>query len=84
MTQEVTSLNFIPEKTEAFIASVLTKDLGLVSRLKAFGVIEGTLITVLRRSAFSGPLVVLVRGCKIALRRSEAEIIKVTTFHKKV
>ncbi len=49
-------------------------------RLQDLGVIEGTPIRCLQKSAFGDPTAYLIRGAAIALRQSDAQHILVRTL----
>jgi len=76
-------------KTKFGIASILTLKPGqsakikalectsseLERKLKSLGFLPGATVKYLRRTPLSGPLVVLIAGCTIALRNYEAASI---------
>ncbi|AUS96711.1 ferrous iron transport protein A [Clostridium thermosuccinogenes] len=49
----------------------------LAKRLKALGYIEGTRVTVRGSAPLGDPIIIKLRGFDIALRRKDAEFIKV-------
>lgn len=45
--------------------------------LMDMGIVRGTEITVSLASGFNGPIEILLRGCKLCLRRKDAMLIEV-------
>lgn len=71
------SVGDLPERASAIIEQVVGVRGAVEAKLRALGFVPNTPLSVLRRSPFRGPVVVLVRGAKVALRHSEAELIRV-------
>lgn len=49
----------------------------MISKLFDFGLVPGTVFTVLNRAPFGGPISVFVNDTRIALRKREAKFILV-------
>jgi ferrous iron transport protein A len=48
-----------------------------ITRLRELGLVPGTRIRLVRRAPFGDPIEVAVRGSRLAMRRSEAQHIRV-------
>lgn len=75
--QSSLSVGDLPERASAIIERVVGVRGAVGAKLRALGFVPNTPLSVVRRSPFRGPVVVLVRGAKVALRYSEAELIQV-------
>ena len=53
-------------------------DSAVTKRLMEMGVIPGASITVIKTAPFGDPIEINVRGCHLAIRKSEAESIEVS------
>lgn len=71
------SVGDLPEQASAVIERIVGVRGAVGAKLRALGFVPDTPLSVIRRSPFRGPVVVLVRGAKVALRFSEAELIRV-------
>ena len=58
--------------------SINSNDVNVSEELEILGFTPGTIVKVMNRSLFSGPLTVMLRGAKVAIRQSQAELISVT------
>lgn len=76
MTSQSVALPCIPSGSQATVVS-LRHDAEITRRLLELGVTRGTRLTVLGKAPLGDPLFVRVRGCQIAMRKSEAEQISV-------
>lgn len=63
------------DKTVEIVA--LSGDEATVSRMKEIGCLPGTSVQVIRKLAFGGPIILKLRDCKIAIRQSDAHLVKV-------
>jgi Fe2+ transport system protein FeoA len=76
--RDVTSLNALPHGTAARVVSV--EGGGAVAlRLMEMGVVPGAPVCVIKAAPLGDPIEVRVHGYHLALRRSEAETILVTS-----
>ena len=76
--RDVISLNALPHGTDARIVSV--EGGGAVAlRLMEMGVVPGAPVRVIKAAPLGDPIEVRVHGYHLALRRSEAETILVTS-----
>lgn len=50
-----------------------------ITRLRELGLVPGTRVRIVRKAPFGGPLEISVRGSRLAVRRSEAFHIKIST-----
>ncbi len=57
-------------------------EIPLKNRLKILGVFEGVEVEILRYAPFSGPVEILVRGYRLAIRKSQAEKIEVEVYNE--
>ena len=64
---------------EALIVDAIDRQDVLAARLIELGLTPGAPIVLMRRTPFSGPLVVRVRDYELSMRRDEAEGIVVRT-----
>jgi ferrous iron transport protein A len=71
------SLGEMPEGSVAVIATLVAERCAVGVKLQALGFVADTPLSVLRRAPFGGPMIVVVRGAKVALRRSEANLVQV-------
>jgi ferrous iron transport protein A len=78
MTIELKALNLaeLPLQAESPITS-LVGDAVMVSRLRELGFIRGELVRVVGRALFGEPILVELRGATVALRKREAECVRV-------
>lgn len=74
---ESLSVGELPERASAVIEQIVGVRGAVGAKLRALGFVPNTPLSVIRRAPFQGPVVVLVRGAKVALRFSEAELIRV-------
>ena len=72
------TLDHLPFGTRARVVAIDGRH-PAARRLIEMGVIPGTEVTVLRAAPFGDPLQVDVRGCRLALRRTEAAAISIET-----
>jgi Fe2+ transport system protein FeoA len=72
------SLNTLPYGVAARVVSVEGEG-GVALRLMEMGVVPGTPVRVIKAAPLGDPLEVRVHGYHLALRRSEAETILVTS-----
>jgi Fe2+ transport system protein FeoA len=72
-------LNLTELKTgvTALIRNVSCLDAKFINRLRAFGLIQGTPIKIIRRGLFNSSMIVLVKGTQIALRTCDAKTMSV-------
>ena len=78
MTSSV--LSSLPVGNTATVAA-LNNSGSIRRRLMDMGLIEGTAVTCLHRSPFGDPTAYLIRGTVIALRRKDADEIKIIPVH---
>jgi Fe2+ transport system protein FeoA len=71
-------LSSVKKKKTVIIESIDTKNTDVVEELEVLGFIPGTPTTVLSESIFSGPITLLLRGAKVAIRKHEADCIAVS------
>lgn len=78
MTIELKALNLaeLPLQAESPITS-LVGDAVMVSRLRELGFIRGELVRVVGRALFGEPILVELRGATVALRKREAECVRI-------
>lgn len=69
-------LDTLPTQAKGFIRR-LCGGHGFVSRLLALGFTPGAPVTVIQNHGQHGPIIVLVRDCRIALGRGEARKVLV-------
>ena len=69
------SLDVLPGQQQGFVRS-LAGGRGFVSRLAALGFTPGAPITIVQNRG-RGPMIVQVRGCRVALGRGEAQKVLV-------
>ncbi len=74
-------LGEMPEGSIGVIATLVAERGAVGVKLRALGFVADTPLAVLRRAPFGGPLIVVVRGTKVALRRSEADLVQVRLVH---
>ena len=70
------ALNAIPNGSGATVVS-LHHDAEITRRLLELGITKGTSIVVTGTAPLGDPMMIRVRGCQIAMRKSEAEQIDV-------
>lgn len=79
--KHLSSLAELPFGTSARVVSV--EDTSVVAkRLMEMGVVPGARVSVLRQAPLGDPLQITVRNYRLALRRNEADAIKVTAVHE--
>ena len=71
-------LSEIKQSKTCTIESINSNDVNVSEELEILGFTPGTIVKVMNRSLFSGPLTVMLRGAKVAIRQSQAELISVT------
>ena len=71
-------LSEIKQSATCKVQSIDCKDVNVSEELEILGFTPGTIVKVMNRSLFSGPLTVMLRGAKVAIRQSQAELISVT------
>ena len=74
----IKKLTEISKKKTVIVDSVQSTDRAVVDELEILGFIPGTKATVVAESIFSGPVTLLLRGAKVAIRKFEADCIAVT------
>lgn len=67
----------LPEHALAVIDRIVDDKGAVGAKLRALGFVPNTPLAVMRRSPFRGPVVVSVRGVRVALRFSEAELVRI-------
>ena len=73
------ALSSLKPGQEAVIAALATNaEPGVRSRLLSLGFVPGTLVKVVRRAPFADPTEYELRGGRISLRRSEADLITIS------
>lgn len=79
LTTSVPELSVInlPEHALAVIDRIVDDKGAVGAKLRALGFVPNTPLAVMRRSPFRGPVVVSVRGVRVALRFSEAELVRI-------
>jgi len=75
------TLNSLPYGTEARVVSVDGEG-AVARRLMEMGVVPGAPVCVIKAAPLGDPIEVRVRGYHLALRRAEAETIRVVTGDK--
>jgi ferrous iron transport protein A len=73
----VTPLSMLPLRTRAKVLRVGGQP-GFRRRLMEFGLVPGTPVEVVRIAPLGDPVQLLVRGCRLSIRRAEAA--QVTVF----
>ncbi|MCA1567164.1 MAG: ferrous iron transport protein A [Acidobacteria bacterium] len=73
-----TTLNTLPHGTEARVVSV-DGESAVARRLMEMGVVPGAPVCVIKAAPLGDPIEVRVRGYHLALRRTEAQTIRVVT-----
>jgi ferrous iron transport protein A len=73
----VTPLSSLPLRTRAKVLRVGGQP-GFRRRLMEFGLVPGTTVEVVRIAPLGDPVQLLVRGCRLSIRRAEAA--EVTVF----
>jgi Fe2+ transport system protein FeoA len=73
-----TTLNALPHGTEARVVSV-DGESAVARRLMEMGVVPGAPVCVIKVAPLGDPIEVRVRGYHLALRRTEAQTIRVVT-----
>jgi ferrous iron transport protein A len=73
----VTTLSTLPLRTRAKVLRVGGQP-GFRRRLMEFGLVPGTTVEVVRIAPLGDPVQLLVRGCRLSIRRAEAA--EVTVF----
>ncbi len=76
--RDVTSLNALPHGTPARVVSVEGEG-AVALRLMEMGVVPGAPVRIIKAAPLGDPIEVRVHGYHLALRRSEAETIMVTS-----
>ncbi|HZH90830.1 MAG TPA: ferrous iron transport protein A [Pyrinomonadaceae bacterium] len=76
-----TTLDALPYGTEARVLSV-DGESAVARRLMEMGVVPGAPVCVIKAAPLGDPIEVRVRGYHLALRRAEAQTIKVVTSDK--
>ncbi len=76
MKNNCCKLSELPLMTEAAITSVEI-DNALTRRMAQLGISRGEMITPVFKSPFGDPIAYSVKGCVVALRKSDCEAIKV-------
>ncbi|HEV2883022.1 MAG TPA: ferrous iron transport protein A [Pyrinomonadaceae bacterium] len=76
-----TTLNTLPYGTEARVVSV-DGESAVARRLMEMGVVPGAPVCVIKAAPLGDPIEVRVRGYHLALRRNEAQTIRVVTGDK--
>jgi Fe2+ transport system protein FeoA len=76
--RDVTSLNALPHGVAARVVSVEGEG-ALALRLMEMGVVPGAPVRIIKAAPLGDPIEVRVHGYHLALRRSEAETILVTS-----
>jgi len=71
------SVSDLPEHGHAIIERICDDRGAVGAKLRALGFVPNTPLEVMRRSPFRGPVVVSVRGIRVALRFSEAELVRI-------
>ena len=71
------SVSDLPEHGHAIIERICDDRGAVGAKLRALGFVPNTPLEVMRRSPFQGPVVVSVRGIRVALRFSEAELVRI-------
>ena len=74
VTSPFVTLNCIACGSKAKVAS-LRADADITKRLLELGITRGTDIVVLGNAPLGDPMIVRVRGCQFAIRRTEAKHI---------
>ena len=64
-------------KDQPSIINAIEGDVVVASRLREIGFIRGESVTVRGRAPFGDPIIVEIRGAIVALRKSEAECVKI-------
>ena len=67
----------LPLNQSAVVCAVANPETSLTQRIISLGISEGSRITALFQSPFNDPIAYLVKGCVIALRKSDSENILV-------
>ena len=71
-------LSHIDKFKACIIQSIDSNDNDVTEELETLGFVPGTEVTVMNKSFLSGPLTVMLRGAKIAIRQRQADIIAVS------
>ena len=74
--QTLLSLSDLKPGQSAKIERFLDVAMGVL-RLQEMGLLPGTLVEVLRKAPWGGPIQIKVRGSLLSLRRSEAALLSV-------
>ena len=69
----------LPLNQSAVVCAIANPDTLLTKRIISLGISEGSRITALFQSPFNDPVAYLVKGCVIAMRKSDSENILVST-----
>jgi ferrous iron transport protein A len=75
MIPHIRTLANIP-RNASFSITDLEGDAVLVSRLREMGFVRGETVEVVGRAPFGEPLLVEIRGATVALRKEEAQCVK--------
>jgi Fe2+ transport system protein FeoA len=76
--RDALTLNTLPHGTEARVVSVEGEG-AVARRLLEMGVVPGAPVCVIKAAPLGDPIEVRVRGYHLALRRAEAQTIRVVT-----
>ena len=76
-SNSIPNLALLPIGTQAIVDGF--SDDFLAEKLLELGVIPGETIEVQHRTAFGDPMLVAVAGCRLSLRKNEAEAVLLTT-----
>ncbi|MDR3022211.1 MAG: ferrous iron transport protein A [Clostridiales bacterium] len=63
------------QKDHSIIVSDIATDGILKRRLMNFGIVKDTKITVVKFAPLGDPIIIDVKGCQLAIRKSEAKYI---------
>ena len=77
-TVNLNSLAFLPIGSEAKVSAVHGND-AVTRRLMEMGVVPGVSVRIIKTAPFGCPLEIRVRGYNLALRRTEAQAIEVSS-----
>jgi ferrous iron transport protein A len=80
-SRNATTLNALPHGQEARVVSVEGEG-AVARRLMEMGVVPGAPVCVIKAAPLGDPIEVRVRGYHLALRRAEAQTIRVVTSDK--
>ncbi|MFQ5732524.1 MAG: ferrous iron transport protein A [Planctomycetaceae bacterium] len=76
MSGTATTLDQLPRGPQARILR-MGGETSVVMRLMEMGLLEGETLQVVGKAPFGDPIAVLLRGCRLALRRREAALIHI-------